>query len=118
MVKFVSVTPEQDEVIFAAWGKVNKKHDKDTQYLIEEGTPIEGVVLEYKDTDKGYKKIIKLNVKGIDKPLLILGKTDLINKFEAGNVEKGDLVRITFTGVNKTKNNHDFYTFDVAVAKA
>lgn len=118
MTKFTSVTPQQDDVLFVAFGKLNEKHDKKTQYLVKEGETIEGVVLECKDTEKNYKKILKVNAKGVDKPLLILGKTNLVEKLNAGEVKEGDLIRLTFTGIVKTNKGYNCYTFELAVAQA
>ncbi len=118
MTRFVSVTPEQEDALFVAWGKYNDKHDKDTQYLVKENETIEGVVTELKDTTKGYGKILKVKAKGVDKPLLILGKSDINRKLEAGEVKVNDLIRLTFKGVLKTNSGKSFYQFELAVAKA
>ena len=118
MTKFVNVTPDQEAVTFVAWGKYNTKHDKDTQFLVKAGETIEGVVLELKDTAKGYKKILKMKVKSIDTPLLILGKDDLNEKLEKGGVKANDLIRLTFVEIIKTKKDRSFYKFNLAIAQA
>ena len=60
----------------------------------------------------------------MEKPVLILGKTDLVDKMGYGNLvtdlvaEEGDIVRITFDNKTKTQKNFDWYNFTVAISKA
>jgi len=123
MPKFVRTTEGADDVLFAAFGTIGRGQDPKKTYLVKEGETIEGVVTEIKDSTT-YKKIYTLEVKGAAKPVVILGKTDLRNKMGHGatptdiTVEVNDIVRITFLQKKKTQKGHDWYDFDVEVAKA
>ena len=122
MAKFVTQTPEKEDVKFVTFGELKPNQDATKSYLVKAGETIEGVVTDIKDSPT-YKKIFTLKVKGEEKPLLILGKTDLRNKMGYGDtkvprtVKVNDLVRITFKSVSKTQKNHTWYDFEVAVAE-
>ncbi|MFP4017805.1 MAG: hypothetical protein ACLFUH_01005 [Bacteroidales bacterium] len=121
MPKFVKTGGSDDEdVLFCLFAnKIKAGLDKEKTYLVKEGETVEGTVTSIKDSPT-YKKIFQLAVKGAEKPVLILGKTDLVNQMCYGDpvVEEGDLVRITFVNKTKTQKNHDWYNFEVEVAKA
>jgi len=122
MPKFVSTSPETD-CLYATFGKLGKGQEADKSYLVKEGEYIQGVVSEIKDSSK-YKKIYTLEVKGVEKPVVILGKTDLINQMGHGKeptevvVKEGDLVRVTFINKTTTQKGYDWYNFEVAVAQS
>lgn len=122
MPRFINQTTEDEEVLFACFGALDGK-DKDTTYLVKEGEIIEGIVLSVKDSPT-YKKIFTLKVKGQEKPVLVLGKTDLVDKMGYGNLvtdlvaEVNDIVRITFVNKTKTQKKFDWYNFEVAISKA
>ena len=121
MAKFISQTSEEEEVLFACFGELGKR-DKETTFLVKEGETVEGIVTAVKDSPT-YKKIFMLKVKGEDKPILVLGKTDLVDKMGYGNLvtdliaEVNDLVRITFVNKTKTQKNYSWYNFEVAISK-
>lgn len=122
MAKFVNQTTEDEEVLFCQFGDLDGK-SKDTTYLVKEGETIEGLITSVKPSAT-YKQIFTLKVKGQKKPVLILGKTDLVDKMGHGNLvtdlvaEEGDIVRITFVNKTKTQKNFDWYNFEVAISKA
>ncbi|MFO8022254.1 MAG: hypothetical protein R6U65_07295 [Perlabentimonas sp.] len=109
----------EEDVLFIAWGKQAVKNEK--SYLVNEGETVEGIIDQIKDSTKNYRKIYTLRVKGVDKPIIVTGKTDLNNKLGYGNmaikpVQVNDGVRITFVGKYKTKIGEG-YKFEVAVAR-
>ena len=120
--KFVVQTEEKEDVKFVTFGKLKPGQDATKSYLVKAGETVEGIVTDIKDSPT-YKKIFTLKVKGEEKPLLILGKTDLRNKMGCGStkvkrvVKVNDIVRITFNSVSKTQKGHTWYDFDVAVAE-
>ena len=123
--KFITQTPEKEDVKFVTFGELKPNQDATKSYLIKAGESVEGVVTDIKDSPT-YTKIFTLKVKGEEKPLLILGKTDLRNKMGYSTdprvkvprvVKVNDLVRITFNSVSKTQKGHTWYDFDVAVAE-
>lgn len=122
MAKFVIQTEEKEDVKFVCFGELKAGQDPKKSYLVKAGEAVEGVVTNVKDSPS-YNKIVTLKVKGEEKPLLILGKTDLCNKLGYGDtkvpriVKANDLVRITFVSLTKTQKNHDWYTFIVEVAE-
>jgi hypothetical protein len=69
-----------------------------------------------------YKKVYQLKVKGVEKSLIITGKTGLVEDMGHGEkavdpVKEGDLVRITYLGMIKTGTGKDSYKFKVEVDK-
>jgi hypothetical protein len=122
MAGYVNQRTEDEEVLFACFGTLDGK-DKATTYLVKEGETIEGLVTAVKDSPT-YKKIFMLKVKGEEKPILVLGKTDLVDKMGYGNLvtdlvaEVNDLVKITFVNKTKTQKKYDWYNFEVAIKKA
>ena len=122
MVKYVTQTEEKEEVKFVSWGEVKPNQDATKSYLVKAGETVEGVVIDIKDSPT-YTKIYTLKVKGEELPLLILGKTDLRNKFGHGNtkvkrvVKVNDLVQITFDSVSKTQKGRTWFSFTVKVAE-
>lgn len=122
MAGYVNQRTEDEEVLFAAFGTLDGK-SKDTTYLVKEGETIEGLVTAVKDSPT-YKKIFMLKVKGEEKPILVLGKTDLVDKMGYGNLvtdlvaEVNDLVKITFVNKTKTQKKYIWYNFEVAIKKA
>ena len=122
MAGFVNQRAEDEEVVFACFGTYGSK-GKDKALLVKEGETLEGVLTAVKESPT-YKKIFMLKVKGEDKPVLILGKTDLVDKMGYGNLitdlvaEVNDIVRITFVNKTKTQKKYDWYNFEVAIKKA
>jgi len=116
MAKFVKVETNDDDCLFAAFGKLGRNQDAEKSVLVKEGESIEGVVTNIKKSKK-YGSIYTLKVKKEDKPVVVTGKTDLNKKMAAGNVGVNDLVRITYKGSSKTENGFDYKNFDVAVAQ-
>lgn len=123
MTKFVTQRTEEEEVLFAYFSNTLDKRDKDTTYLVKEGGILEGLITAVKDSPT-YKKIFMLKVKGQEKQVLVLGKTDLVDKMGYGNLvtdlvaKVGDIVQITFVNKTKTQKNYTWYNFEVAISKA
>lgn len=124
MAKFVQQTAEEEEVLFACFGRdALKGKDDKKAYLIEEGQTLEGKIIKIQESNM-WKKTFKIKVKGEEKPVIVLPKTDMLDKLGHGNLvtdliaEEGDLVQITFVEATKTQKGRTFYTFDVAIAKA
>lgn len=125
MPKFVTNEVEDEDVLFATFGKLKPNQDAEKSVLIKEGEAIEGVLTEIKKSTKEYKKIYVLKVKGQDKPVLITGKTDLIKGMGHDPTTKAklvaevnDIVRIQFDGISKTGKGHNYYNFTVGIAKS
>jgi hypothetical protein len=116
MTKFVEIETQEEDVLFAAFGKLKPGQDPKRSILVKEGESIEGEVTEIK-TSGQYTKIFVLKVKKQDKPVIIPGKMDLNRKMSAGKVKEGETVRITLVSKVKTQNNRDFYNFKVEVAR-
>ena len=120
--KFVVNTEAKEDVKFVVFGELKQGQNPEKSYLVKAGEKLEGVVANIKPS-KLYGKIYTLKVKGEEKPLLITGKTDLRNKLGHGDtkvpkvVVEGDFIQITFVSLSKTNLNHDWYTFEVAVAQ-
>lgn len=123
MAKFITQRTEDEEVLFALFGNTLDGKDKGSTYLVKEGETIEGVLTAVKESPT-YKKIYMLKVKGVEKQVLVLGKTDLVDQMGHGNLvtdlvaEVNDIVRITFINKSKTQKNYDWYNFEVAISKA
>ena len=123
MAKFVTQRTEDEEVLFALFGNSLDGKDKDSTYLVKEGETLEGVLTAVKESPT-YKKIYMLKVKGVEKQVLVLGKTDLVDQMGHGNLvtdlvaEVNDIIRIKFVNKSKTQKNYDWYNFEVAISKA
>ncbi len=119
---FVTNETEDEDIFFASFGKIKKGQDAKKSILIKEGESITGVVTKISDSTV-YKKIYRLKVKKLDKPVVVLGKTDLVNKMGHGTakakivVKENDLVQITFNGMTKTGKGRPFFQFTVGVAE-
>jgi len=122
MPTFETNTTEDEDVLFATFGKLKAGQDKSKSVLIEEGESLIGVVIDVQDSPT-YKKVYRLKVKGEDKPVVVLGKTDLNNKMGYGTkkaqkvVQVNDLIQITYLGQKKTQKGRPFYSFTVGIAK-
>jgi len=111
---------QEENVKFVAFGK---KNAKEGSFVVKKGETLEGVIEKIKESTRGYGYIYQLRTKGVEEALIICGKTDLNNKLGYGNsavkaIGEGDQVRITFNGMQKTKNNREMYTFAVSVNRA
>jgi len=110
---------------FVAWGD---KKAKENSYIVKEGENITGKVLKIKDSNT-YGKILEVKSKESEEPLIITGTTILIRelgyikddkgKFVPSSsvkpVKEGDIIRITFKGMIKTKRGKDAYDLMVEV---
>jgi len=123
MAGFVTQRTEDEEVLFALFNNSLDGKDKTSTYLVKEGEAIEGILTAIKESPT-YKKIYMLKVKGEEKQVLVLGKTDLVDQMGHGNLvtdlvaEVNDIVRITFLNKTKTQKKYDWYNFEVAIKKA
>lgn len=122
MTKFVNQTTEEEDVLFATFGKLKAGQDNKKSYLVKVGESLEGRVTEIKNSPK-YGKIYTLVKKGEEKPIVITGKTDLVKKMGHSTakvprvVVVNDLVQITFKGVTKTQKGNTYFNFEVGVAQ-
>jgi len=112
----MAFTEQREEIIFVAFGKEKAKQNS---YIVEEGKSVEGILLKVTDSPM-YKKVYQLQVKGVDKPLVITGKTALNEQMGYGTkdvpqVKEGDLIRITYLGMYRTGKGKDAYKFKVEV---
>jgi len=103
---------ENEDVVFVAFGKENAKGDN--TYLVEAGGSIEGHVTKIANSET-YKKVYTLQVDGVEKKVVITGKTLLIKQMERNEVKEGDLVRITYIGMFKTSRGKPGYNLKVEV---
>lgn len=115
MAKFVKIEADDEDVLFACFGKLKGNQNAEKSVLVKEGESIEGVITDIKKSPK-YGSIYQLKVDKQDKPVVITGKTDLNKKMATGNVGVNDLVRITYKGITKTQKGNNYYNFDVEVA--
>jgi len=119
---FVTNETEDEDILFAAFGEIKKGQDPKKSILIKEGESLTGMVKQISDSPT-YKKVFRLKVEGQDKLVLVLGKTDLLNKAGYGTakakrvVKEGDLIQITFDGMTKTGKGRPFFKFTVGIAK-
>lgn len=109
----------EEKVKFLTLGKKNVKK-ADTSYVIEKGETVEGLITEVKDSEL-YKKVFTLKVAGETDPVIVTGKTDLLNKFGFGKmdiptIKVGDTVRITWKDTYKSKQGTGF-KFDVGIKR-
>lgn len=122
MPTFVANETEDEDILFASFGKIKKGQNPQKSVLIKEGENIAGVITSISDSPT-YQKIYRMKVEGQEKPVVILGTTDLNNKMGYGpkktkrQVTANDLVRITFLGKVKTGKGRPFYSFKVEIAK-
>ena len=120
---FVTNETEDEDVLFAAFGKLKKNQDPKKSILIKEGDSLVGVVKKISDS-KTFKKTYKLKIEKEERLVIVLGTTDLRNKMGHGTVKadkvvkEGDLVQITFNGMTQTGNGRPFYQFTVGIAEA
>jgi len=119
---FVTNETKDEDILFASFGSIKKGQDPKKSMLVKEGESIIGVVKEINDSAV-YKKIYRLKVDKIEPIVVILGKTDLVNRMGHGTkkadivVKVGDLVQITFNGIIKTGKGRPFNKFTVGVAQ-
>jgi len=119
---FITNETEDEEILFASFGKIKKGQDPKKSILIKEGENLIGVVKEINDSAT-YGKIYRLKVDKIEPIVVVLGKTDLNNRMGYGTkkadvvVKVNDLIQITFDGMVKTGKGRPFYKFTVGVAK-
>jgi hypothetical protein len=122
MTKFVNQTTEEEDVLFAVFGKLKTGQDTKKSYLVKVGESLEGVITEIKESSK-YGRIYTLKKKGEEKPIVVTGKTDLVKKMGHSTakvpkvVKVNDLIQITFKGVTKTGKGNTYFDFDVGVAQ-
>lgn len=113
-------TEQREEILFVVFGKEKVKPGQEANsYVVEEGKAVEGLVEKIRDSAT-YKKVYQLRVKGVDKPLVMTGKTGLVEQMGHGEklvepVKEGDLVRITYLGMFKTGKGKDAYNLRVEV---
>lgn len=119
---FVKNTIESEDVLFVSFGEIKSGQDKNKSLLVKEGESVEGVVTDINESPV-YGQTYKLKVKGIDKPVVLTGKTDLNNKMGYGTkktakqVKINDLIQVTYLGQKKTGKGRPFYQFEVGIAK-
>jgi len=118
---FVTNETEDEEILFAAFGKLKKGQDPKKSILIKEGESLTGVVKQVSNSAV-YKKIYRLKVEKQEELVVVLGTTDLNNKMGYGTVKaarqvkENDLIQITFDGMTKTGKGRPFYKFTVGIA--
>jgi len=104
--KWKEQAPVQDEeVLFACWGKENKRDDKN--YVFEEGQPVELTILKVQESET-YRFTYKCKIPGVDLPVVLLGNASLNNGMGRGGwdvplVDDGTDVRITYEGKYTSK---------------
>lgn len=119
---FITNETEDEDVLFVSFGEIKPGQDKSKSLLVKEGDNVTGVITNIADSPT-YKKIYRLKVEGQEKPVVVLGKTDLNNKMGYGTkkadkqVKVNDLVQITYLGKKKTGKGRPFYQFKVGIAK-
>ncbi len=122
MPKFVINETSNEDVIYVTFGKLKPNQDATKSLLVKENESVEGILTDVTDSPR-YGKTYKLKVAKIDKPVVVTGKTDLVNKMGHGTAkaklkaEVGDLVQITFKGEQKTTRGNTFYSFQVGIDK-
>ena len=110
---------EDDKVMFVDWGVLKDGHSVDTNIVVPEGEYIEGVVKRISDHET-YKKILVLKTKEHDKDVMVLGCKSLIDGLGYGDkivepVSEGDLVRVVYNGMYKTKAGGKGYGLTILV---
>jgi hypothetical protein len=123
MPKYVTNETTDDDVVYVAFGKLKAGLDATKSLLVKEKESIEGILTNVTNSDR-YGKTFRFKVANIDKPVVITGKTDLVNKMGLGDAraklkaEVNDMIQITFLGVQKTAKGNTFYKFEVGIDKA
>ena len=124
MPKFVEQTADDEDIAFIVFGKENVKGKDDSKaIIIEKGESFEGLITDIKDSSM-WKKVFVLKLKDEERPVILLPKTDLLDKLGHGNLvtdlvaDVNDFIRITYEDCAKTQKGRNFYTFKVAIAKA
>jgi len=119
---FVTNETEDEEILFAAFGKVKKSQDPKKSYLVKAGESLTGVITKIDDS-KVYKKIYRLKIEKEERAVVVLGTSDLNDKMGYGDkkvshvAKVNDLVQITFEGMKQTNNGRPYYQFTVGFAK-
>lgn len=116
---FMEQRSEEDKVLFVDWGELKAGHSPETNIVVKEGEYIEGIVKRISDNEV-YKKILVLKTKEHDKDVMVLGCKSLLDGLGYGDkivepVGEGDLVRIRFDGMYKTKSGGRGYGLTVLV---
>ena len=123
MAKFVINETSDEDVMYVSFGKLKAGLDATKSLLVKEKESIVGVLTSVTNSDR-YGKTYRLKVADVDKPVVITGKTDLVNKLGHGDAkaklkaEVNDLVQITFLGIQKTAKGNTFFKFEVGIDKA
>ncbi len=119
----MTFTEQREDLLFAVFGKDNldklPEERKGSSYLVEENKPIIFTVVNIRDSEQ-YKKIYEVQIKGVEKRVLITGKRTLIEAMGHGTrvvtpVKEGDLVRLTYLGMLKTSKGKPAYNFKIEV---
>ena len=117
----MAYSEQREELLFAVFGKEKVKQGQEANsFVVDANESIEGIVLKITDSEV-YKKVYQLQIKDVDKPVVITGKTALIDLMGHGSkptippVNEGDLVRITYLGMYRTGKGKDAYKFKVEV---
>lgn len=122
MTTFVTNETEDEEIIFATFGKLKPGQNAKKSLLVKEGENLTGTVLSITPSQK-FGQIYRLKVKGQDLPVVITGKSDLNDKMGYGTkkaakkVKVDSLVQITFDGIKQTAKGNNYYQFTVGIAK-
>jgi len=116
---FMEQRSEEDKVLFVDWGKLKDGHSEEENLVVKEGEHVEGIVKRISDNEN-YKKILVLKTKEHDKDVMVLGCKSLIDGLGFGDkivepVSEGDLVRIRYNGMYKTKSGGKGYDLTVFV---
>ena len=128
------------DLLFVDWGKLGVtkdgiEHDPETNIVVKEGEALIGKVATIKETDKGGKYFYILEgVSRVDKKdkelevyeknVYVGGNSSLNKQFLEDDredfipVKDGDLVRIRYIGMYKTKKGGTGYGMDVAVDRS
>ena len=113
-------TQDDEEVLFACWGKTNKKDDKN--YVFEEGKPVELTLVKIQESET-YRFTYKCKIPDVEKPVILLGNASLNNGcglggWDVARVEEGATLRITYEGQGTSKKTkRKFYKIKVEVAE-
>jgi len=111
-------TMDDEEVLFACWGKENKRDDKN--YVFEEGKPVDVKLLKVQESET-YRYTYKCKIPDIATPVILLGNASLNNGTGRGGwdvplVEEGAEIRITYQGQGTSKKTkRKFYKVKVEV---
>jgi len=116
---FMEQRSEEDKVLFVDWGKLKEGHAPETNLVVKAGEHVEGIVKRISDNET-YKKILVLKTKEHDKDVMILGCKALLDGLGYGDkivepVGEGDLIRICYNGMYKTKSGGSGYDLTVLV---